>query len=491
MSDNISGVETVYKSSGASVDVELNLNELFDGRYMITERLGAGGMGTAYLASDQLTDEEVVIKVIHPSLMDEESKQRMIAEGVNARKIKHPNVVSVHDVKEVDGQVYLTMEHVKGKSLRNWMAATMASGSNAPVDHVLKIIREILAGLAAAHDAGVIHRDLKPENVMLEGTPGDGDFRIKIIDFGIATGLKAPGTTTSKGAIGAPLYMAPEQMTMPDSVGPSADIYSVGRMFYEMLMDVLPDGMWNPPSATRSDVPQELDQVIQKALQPPRSRYSSATEFSTAISQCMSGELHPERPVEGDEKKSGPSLVDFFKPGKLDFNNKKTRIWAVVIAFIVIGSVLYEDYTSLDDTIYNGPNNSGFNSDFSIDNTAQDLVDDFVDDVAPPPPEVQVKQAVTPASSSQAWRGGDGSIFDMTVTNGVVSGSGFLQPWGRVSLRGDPGSYVDVYNYQNQNVAALSGNMVPSNSAPGVWDYTGSILVNGQVVGGFIFHIDH
>ncbi|MCI4666277.1 MAG: serine/threonine protein kinase [Neomegalonema sp.] len=280
---------TVWDAGPAQTATLLAAGDRFADRYEIKSQIGAGGMGVVYLAMDSVTKEEVVLKLINPSLLDPAARERMITEGVNTRKIRNPNVVAVYDVGEHDGQVFLSMERVAGTPLRSWMAENMAKRIDASLSDVLKITHEILSGLAAAHDGGVIHRDLKPENIMISGAPSAPGFQLKILDFGIARGLKTEVFTGSTPAMGTPLYMAPEQKTTPDAVGPSADIYSVGRMLYEMLMDVLPEGAWNPPSEQRSDVPQALDGVIRKALQAPKHRYQTVAEFAAALDEAVKG----------------------------------------------------------------------------------------------------------------------------------------------------------------------------------------------------------
>ncbi len=291
---DLDGIRTTVGTTQAPSQT-LGAGERFAGRYVIDKELGGGGMGVVYLARDELTGEDVAIKLIHPNLVDTTARQRMIEEGVLARKVSHPNVVRVHDVGDHDGQIYLVMEVVAGRSLRAVMAERMMAGTDAPLDEVVATIRAILAGLAAAHAQNLVHRDVKPENVMLSGTPGAPDFRLKVLDFGIARGLKT-GAMTGSRPVGTPLYMAPEQKTAPGAVGPSADIYSVGRIFYEMLMDVPPEGTWSPPSEQRPDTPRALDEVLRKTQAAPRQRYQSVAEFSAALDVALAGRAGPPPP---------------------------------------------------------------------------------------------------------------------------------------------------------------------------------------------------
>ncbi|MBX2826234.1 MAG: serine/threonine protein kinase, partial [Gammaproteobacteria bacterium] len=188
--DSINIQGTVYEPRAPKATPTLAPGDIFHSRYEVIRELGQGGMGVAYLANDTLSKEEVVLKVIHPTLVDDKARERMISEGVMTRKIRNPKIVSVYDVNEADGQIFLAMEYVQGEPLRNWMQSNMVQNINAPLGQVVRIIQEILAGLTAAHETGVIHRDLKPENIMISGDPGGTDFTLRILDFGIATGIK-------------------------------------------------------------------------------------------------------------------------------------------------------------------------------------------------------------------------------------------------------------------------------------------------------------
>lgn len=500
MSDeqNINLAGTVYEPRAASAEIELAPGELFDDRYRVLKQLGAGGMGVAYLAQDELTEEEIVLKVIHPSLVDENAKKRMIAEGVNTRKIKNPNVVSVHDVKQHDDQIYLTMEYVKGQPLRHWMATNMANRVNAPLEHITLIVHEILAGLAAAHNAGVIHRDLKPENIVLSGTPGNSDFSLRILDFGIATGLKSAVFTSSAAMVGTPLYMAPEQKTMPDAVGPSADIYSVGRMLYEMLMDVLPDGMWNPPSVSRADVPPALDAVIQKSLQPPKGRYQSAAEFAAAIaeslidSQVTEPMSHVWQSVEGQElaeslKKLNSSLYSRITGGV----NKLNTI--IDQSDSSQGQAQDTDHERLGaDGKTHGPSDEVGENTKAPDKKSKTkwyiagaliLVAALISEFLP-----LDEAGVTPTGSGAAWRLDGGGVFNMSYANNTLSGSGVLPPIGAVSISGNPESGQLQVHANGQYVADISGSLSPGQT--GV-DFSGEVWSQGQWLGNVKFHIDH
>jgi hypothetical protein len=190
------------------------------------------------------------------------------------------------------------MEYIKGGSLRSWLVKKKGAATDVPLGVAAGLIANILDGLGEAHRMGVVHRDLKPENVMLVGDPDAGDLSLKILDFGIAKAVGGTkGETSGGGLLGTPLYMAPEQMTSADVVGPQADLYSISVIFYEMLMEVSPQARWEPISGSRKDVPPAIDQLIEKGLSArPRSRPASVDEYKAAL-VAATGHAKPIGPV--------------------------------------------------------------------------------------------------------------------------------------------------------------------------------------------------
>jgi len=261
--------------------------DVFAGRYEVQQVIGEGGMGVVYRAMDKLTSKEIALKLIRADrLAGTDAVQRLIREGVTSRDIRHPNVVAVYDVGEADGQPYMSMEFLQGQSLRAWTRKRLQTSTDCSMLTAANIIAEILSGLDAAHKAGVVHRDLKPENVMLVGEPGDKGVSLKILDFGVARAVGSGDTgATSLGTRG---YMAPEQITAPDAAQPAADLYSLSVMFYELLVGVLPQGHWQPPSGGRSDVPAAIDKLIERGLSNnPRVRPQSVAEYGKALAEAM------------------------------------------------------------------------------------------------------------------------------------------------------------------------------------------------------------
>lgn len=263
--------------------------DVFAGRYEVKNVIGEGGMGVVYRAADKLTERDVALKLIRADrLAGKDAVNRLIREGITSRDIRHPNIVAVYDVGEVDGTPYMSMEFLNGQSLRSWNRRRLASSTDCSMMAAANILAEILSGLDAAHRAGVVHRDLKPENVMLVSEPSERGASLKILDFGVARGAGAGDTgATSLGTRG---YMAPEQITAPDAALPSADLYSLSVMFYELLVGVVPQGHWQPPSAGRRDVPPSIDRLIERGLSNnPRQRPQTVAEYSRALADAMNG----------------------------------------------------------------------------------------------------------------------------------------------------------------------------------------------------------
>ena len=203
--------------------------QAFGPRYHVIRLLGSGGMGAVYQAWDDELAVAVAIKVIRPEIvadpvMGEELERRFKRELLLARQVTHRNVVRIHDLGEIDGIKYITMPYIQGSSL----AAMLTKHGSLPVGRALALARQIVTGLSAAHEAGVVHRDLKPENIMV-----DGDQAI-IMDFGIAR-ASTPDATRSGAVIGTIGYMAPEQARGGD-VDQRADLYAFGLVLYDMLV---------------------------------------------------------------------------------------------------------------------------------------------------------------------------------------------------------------------------------------------------------------
>ncbi len=199
------------------------------GGYRVVRVLGAGGMGVVYEAIDEALQRKVALKVLRgEKLRTAEARTRFLREARAAAALKSDYIVTVYQVAETDGVPYLAMEFLEGQTLEDWLRGQTKPPS---VADVIRVAREVLTGLAVAHDKGVIHRDIKPQNLWLDADTG----RVKILDFGLARDVSRSDGLTCEGAVmGTPAYMAPEQAS-GKPVDVRADLFSVGVVLYRML----------------------------------------------------------------------------------------------------------------------------------------------------------------------------------------------------------------------------------------------------------------
>ncbi|HEX6241706.1 MAG TPA: serine/threonine-protein kinase, partial [Polyangiales bacterium] len=203
-----------------------------DGRFDVIEKLGEGAMGQVYRARQVAVGRMVALKLIHvDAVRSTETAARFQREMKLTARIEHANTVRVYDFGTWQGQLYLAMELLRGKTLRD----ELATAGRFPLARIVHIARQVLRALAAAHSEGIVHRDLKPENIMLLDQYGERDL-VKVLDFGIAKSFDEPEEVRMTGAgaiIGTPAYMSPEQ-AMGQRVDPRSDLYSLGIMLFEM-----------------------------------------------------------------------------------------------------------------------------------------------------------------------------------------------------------------------------------------------------------------
>jgi serine/threonine-protein kinase len=242
---------------------------LIAGRYRVIGLLGRGGMGEVYRATDLMLAQQVALKFL-PESANERAMARFYDEVRLARQVSHPNVCRVYDIGTLDGQPFLSMEYIDGEDLGSLLRRI----GRLPGDKAIEIARRLCAGLAAAHDKGVLHRDLKPANIMI-----DGRGQVRITDFGLAklAGHVEGGEIRS----GTPAYMSPEQLAGRE-VTPKSDIYSLGLVIYEMFTGrrIAPGSA--PPSM--HDVEPAVEGILQRCLEPePRYRPASALAIAAAL----------------------------------------------------------------------------------------------------------------------------------------------------------------------------------------------------------------
>jgi phosphate/phosphite/phosphonate ABC transporter binding protein len=273
------------------------------GKYRLGRLLGEGGMGAVYEAEHTGLGVRVAVKLLNEVFTtDPSAVQRFRREARAAAAIRHANVVEVTDTgtDEETGVPFIVMELLEGESLSSLLRRErVLSPGTASL-----VVCQILAGLAAAHDKGVIHRDLKPGNILLARTP-DGGLMVKLLDFGISKfyeSATAVDVTATGAVIGTPRFMAPEQAKGQSDLDARVDVYSAGVLFYRMLTGKLPfaattqdevirlilQGKPTPPRTLRPEIPPELEAVVLKAMATERDeRYPDARAFFADLQQAI------------------------------------------------------------------------------------------------------------------------------------------------------------------------------------------------------------
>jgi eukaryotic-like serine/threonine-protein kinase len=287
--------------------VSAPIGQLLDGRYLIESQIARGGMATVYHARDIRLDRTVALKIARPELArDQDFVGRFISEARSVARLSSPNVVAVFDQGSTGDLHYIAMEYVPGPTLRDLLAARGRLNPREALD----IIERVLAGLAAAHDAGIIHRDVKPENVLL----GNGKS-VKVADFGLARAAAGVSNTKTGLLIGTAAYLAPEQVASNTS-DERSDVYAVGVMLFEMLTGVQPHTGESPldvaykhvnsvvpaPSTLVPELPAALDALVALGTsRDPELRPPDARHYLKAITEVRRGTPLPPRPVSGQE----------------------------------------------------------------------------------------------------------------------------------------------------------------------------------------------
>jgi len=305
-------------------DAEPDLSNTVLGRYRLLRRLGAGGMGSVYLAQHELIDRQVALKVLHPSLAQKAgARKRFLREARAASKVKHPGVVEIHDVAFAGEHVYFVMELLAGCDLSDRLVAE----GRLPWPQAYPILHQVADALATAHAAGVVHRDIKPSNCFLVAAP-DGSERVKVVDFGIAKlaadELAPADRLTATGEVFGTLgYMAPE-MGQGAGDDPRSDVYALGVMMFELLtgrlpfmgnsLQVLSQHLTVSPPAPRSldpSIPPEVERVVLRALEKqPDDRFASMQHFIAALEAVAPGPSPPRR-----ELAASPAIRAAPRPG--------------------------------------------------------------------------------------------------------------------------------------------------------------------------------
>ena len=261
-------------------------------RYHVDGEIGHGGMATVFRARDLKHDRFVAIKVLRPDLAQALGAERFLREINIAAQLQSPHILPLLDSGEVDGLLYYAMPLVQGESLRD----LLARDGNLPPSETIRLLREIVDGLAHAHRHGVVHRDIKPDNVML------AERHALLMDFGVAKALTdatAHADLTSAGiSLGTPTYMAPEQAAADPNIDHRGDIYAVGVLAYEMLTGAAPfkgtpqaviaAHISTAPAPLGAGVPPAIAAIVMKCLaKHPDQRYQTAEELLLAIESLV------------------------------------------------------------------------------------------------------------------------------------------------------------------------------------------------------------
>ena len=298
-------------------------------RYQIIRMIGEGGMANVYLAHDTILDRDVAVKILRGDLADDEKfVRRFQREAISASSLSHPNIVEMYDVGEDDGQYYIVMEYVEGKTLKSLIKRRGAL----TLPEVIDIMLQLTSAVACAHDSYIIHRDIKPQNVLIKE-----DGTVKITDFGIAMALNSNELTQTNSVMGSVHYLPPEQANGSGATIKS-DIYSLGILMFELLTGNLPFKGENAveiaikqmrekiPSVCEINphIPQSVENIILKACaKNPKNRYDNVLEMHDDIKTCLNEERKDEKRItyrysENDleETKIMPPIID--KPNKND-----------------------------------------------------------------------------------------------------------------------------------------------------------------------------
>ena len=260
------------------------------GRFEVLSRLGSGGMGVVYKARDRELDDVVALKILRLGRFEGPEKTAALKQELKlARQITHPNVLRVFDLGQIDGVPFVSMEYVRGLTMRD----LLDHATEVPYSAALRISRQVCQGLAAVHEAGIIHRDIKPENVLL-----DPSGNVRLMDFGIAERLGGRAPAAEGMVRGTPRYLAPEQI-LGKEFDTRADIFACGVLFYELFTGRLPfpdsrnpaaviqatlDVNPPPPHEHRAGIPPALDEILLRCLRKdPRGRYRDARELLVAF----------------------------------------------------------------------------------------------------------------------------------------------------------------------------------------------------------------
>lgn len=295
----------------------LSKGQKINERYEIVKSIGEGGMANVYLAEDTILERKVAVKVLRGDLSaDDKFIRRFQREAQSVSNLSHQNIVEVYDVGEEEGNHYIVMEYIEGKTLKQ----LLKKRETLTLTEVIDIMTQLTDGIAHAHESYIIHRDIKPQNIMIED-----NGLIKITDFGIAQALNATQLTQTNSVMGSVHYLPPEQASGKGSTIKS-DIYSLGILMYELLTGNVPFKGDNAveialkhmkdkiPSIRKQNpsIPQAVENILLKAAaKNPRNRYDSARDMHEDFLHCLDEEHANDKKIvfeypENDLDETGP-----------------------------------------------------------------------------------------------------------------------------------------------------------------------------------------
>jgi serine/threonine-protein kinase len=348
--------------------VSHSLPYLLAGRYQLTRRLGEGSFAETFLATDSLLQRQVAVKILREQYVrDPHFATRFSREAQAAAAVSHPNVVEVYDSGQADETLFIVMEWVDGPDLKQ----LIREQAPLPIPEAIRLLRELLQGLAVIHQAGIIHRDVKPQNVLLtkQGTA-------KLTDFGIARGAVGSSLTETGMALGTAAYMAPEQAS-GKPVGPGVDLYAAGVILFELVTGELPFPGENPvrvmyrqvhepvprPREVNRAIPPELEGVILRALaKEPEQRYPTAEAMAAALAGVGAAEatrVVTAVPADGERRSSaGPATHDDPPPWprtktvatpRVPLSSVAVWLGGILVAFSLAGLILLGSFLGDED----------------------------------------------------------------------------------------------------------------------------------------------
>src|SRR4051794_23867701 len=317
------------------------IRTVLSGRYRLEAKLGSGGMSTVYLAKDETLDRPVAVKVMHREMSEQEDQlERFRQEARAVAKISHPNVVSVIDAGEDGGYPYIVFEYVEGETLKQRISRIGALDVQESIAYAIEIGR----GLSIAHARNLVHRDIKPQNVLI-----DDEGRAKLTDFGISRQLEQAGMTATGRVLGTTDYVAPEQ-AMGHGADPRSDIYSLGVVFYEMLIGQVPFHADSQVGVAMKHVNEDLPDVqrrrpevsaavalvVERAtMKKPEQRYENVGQMIDDLSTA----LEVEAARAGSTTGEATSVLDAVPAPKRTLSTPGRRSWVAVGVVLLIAGV--------------------------------------------------------------------------------------------------------------------------------------------------------